>query len=50
MTTLTAITGFLLLLLVITESSLQVESTLVISTDRINTPGCFNQAVKQKYR
>ena len=38
MTTMTAITGFLQLLLVITENSLQVESTLVISTDRINTP------------
>ena len=40
-----AITGFVLLLLAITESALQEECTTVISTDGTNTPDCFNQGV-----
>ena len=45
MATLTAITGVVLLLLAITESTLQEKCITVISTDGTNTPDCFNQGV-----
>ena len=45
MATLTAITGFVLFLLAITESFQQKKCTTVISTDGTNTPDCFNQGV-----
>ena len=45
MATLTAITGVVLLLLAITESTLQEKCITVISTDGTNTPDCLNQGV-----
>ena len=45
MATLTAITGVVLLLLAINESTLQEKCITVISIDGTNTPDCFNQGV-----